>query len=195
VIRFSFPQVVGDNEGVMYYSNEFPVQDGATYRFQCRWRSDGPAVKVFIKCYDEIQTVYRGEAGSLTLEAGDPNTGSRNAPGGRERREVFRGQQKLYGPKHTWNTHTEDFVAKHPRFSPKWGRVMLYAYLGGGNVEFDDVVVKQVVPPPSLNVVQEKRHSSATKVTLKEMEENERRGQEAREGLRKNKRPSGVKEE
>ncbi len=195
VIRFSFPKAVGDNEGVMYYSNEFPIQDGATYRFQCRWRSDGPAVKVFIKCYDEIQTAYRGEARSLGLEAGDPNTGSRNAPGGRERREVFRSQQNLYGPKNTWNTQTEDFVPKHPRYSPKWGRVMLYAYLGGGNVEFDDVIVKQVVPPASLNLVQEKRHSSATKITLKEMEENERRGQEARERLRKDKKTPGNKEE
>jgi len=195
VIHFSFPQVVGDNEGVMYYSNEFPVEDGATYRFQCRWRSDGPAAKVFIKCYDQIPTVYRGEAPPFALEAGDPNTGSRNAPGGRERREVFRSQQNLYGPKNTWNTQTEDFVSKHPRYSPKWGRVMLYAYLGGGSVEFDDVVVKQVVPPASLNLVKDKRHSAASKVTLKEMEENERRGKEARERLQKGKKTLGVKEE
>ena len=195
LIRFSFPQVVGDNEGVMYYSNEFPVEDGATYRFQCRWRSDGPAVKVFIKCYDETQTVYRGEARPLGLEAGDPAAGSRNVPGGRERRDVFRSQQNLYGPKNTWNTQTEDFVPKHPQYSPKWGRVMLYAYLGTGNVEFDDVIVKQVVPPASLNLAKDKRHSAATKVTLKEMEENVRRGQEARERVQKGKKTLGVKKE
>ena len=194
VIRFSFPQSVGDNEGVMYYTSEFAVQEGATYRFQCRWRSDGPAAKVFIKCYDETQTVYRSESRSSGLEAGDPATGSRNAPGGRERREVFRSQQNLYGPKNTWNTQTEDFTPKHTKYSPKWGRVMLYAYLGGGNVEFDDVIVKQVVPPASLNLVQDKRHSAATKVTLKEMEENERRGKEARERLRKKEEPQGAKQ-
>jgi hypothetical protein len=157
VIRFTFPAVVGDNEGVMYYSRPFPVQEGAVYRFQCRWRTNGPAVKVFIKCYDE-------------------------------QREVFRSQQNLYGPKNAWNTQTEDFTPSHPRYSPKWGRVMLYAYIGSGVVEFDDVVVKQIVPPRSQNLVKDPRHSSASKVTIKEMEENERRAKEADRGEEKAKK-------
>ena len=64
------------------------------------------------------------------------------------RREVYRSQQNLKGPNGTWNTQTEDFTPKHTKYSPKWGRVMLYAYLSPGVVEFDDVVVKQIVPPP-----------------------------------------------
>ena len=64
VIRFTLDKNVAENEGVMYYSEYFPVEEGAKYRFQCRWRSDGPAVKVFIKCYDEEGSPYRAEAGS-----------------------------------------------------------------------------------------------------------------------------------
>ena len=71
VIRFTLDRNVAENEGVMYYSDFFPVEEGATYRFQCRWRSTAPAVKVFIKCYDADET-------------------------GR-RREVYRSQQNLQG--------------------------------------------------------------------------------------------------
>jgi hypothetical protein len=53
LIRFTLDQNVAENEGVMYYSDYFPVEEHAKYRFQCRWRTSGPAVKVFIKCYDE----------------------------------------------------------------------------------------------------------------------------------------------
>ena len=61
-------------------------------------------------------------------------------------REVYRCQMNLKGPKNAWNTHTEDFTPKHTKYTPQWGRVMLYAYLGAGQVDFDDVVVKQIVP-------------------------------------------------
>ena len=125
VIRFTLDKNVAENEGVMYYSDFFPVQDGATYRFQCRWRSNGQAAKVFIKCYDSVSEAKR-------------------------RREVYRSQQNLSsGPVNTWswNTHTEDFTPKHVKYTPRWGRVMLYAYAVPGVVEFDDVVVKQIVPP------------------------------------------------
>ncbi|MGD0655347.1 MAG: hypothetical protein ABSA16_13475 [Thermoguttaceae bacterium] len=128
IIRFKFDSSVGDNEGVMYYSDYFPVREGAKYRFQCRWKTDGPKVKVFIKCYDEVNTPFLPETA--------------------QRREVYRSQQNLDGPKNTWNTHTEDFTPAHAKYSPKWARVMLYAYLGAGVVEFDDVVVKQILPPP-----------------------------------------------
>ncbi len=148
VIRFTLDRDVAENEGVMYYSDFFPVEEGATYRFQCRWRSTAPAAKVFIKCYDADET-------------------------GR-RREVYRSQQNLQGPGGKWNTQTEDFTPKHTKYSPKWGRVMLYAYLSPGEVEFDDVVVKQVSPPPG-NAAKVRRHSSESKITVKEMEENQRR--------------------
>jgi hypothetical protein len=171
LIRFTLSQNLGDTTGAAYYSEFFPVQEGAKYRFQCRWRSDGPQVKVFVKCYDRIG---RGtaEAGRRTADGGrgkadggrgksegrrekgeggesmgdSPAGETAYVPGFGDVREVYRSQQNLKGPKDTWNTHTEDFTPTHAEFTPRYGRVMLYAYLGAGVVEFDDVVLKQIVP-------------------------------------------------
>jgi hypothetical protein len=154
VVRFTLDRNVAENEGVMYYSDFFPVEEGAKYRFQCRWRSDAPTVKVFIKCYDD-------------------ETG--------RRREVYRSQQNFKGATGTWNTHTEDFTPKQTKYSPKWGRVMLYAYLSPGEVEFDDVVVKQIVPASPGERAKVRRHSSESNITTKEMEENERRSRQQKE--------------
>ena len=117
VIRFTFDEDVGNNEGVMYYSKPFPVEEGSTYRFQCRWRSNGPTAKVFIKCYDEFASAYRPQSG---------------VPSSTQLREVYRSQQNLKGPINVWNTQTEDFTPAHTKYTPRWGRVMLYAYIGGG---------------------------------------------------------------
>ncbi len=56
---------------------------------------------------------------------------------------------------------------------------MLYSYLGAGVVEFDDIVVKQIVPASASDRKKELRHSQDSSVTIKEMEENERRAREA----------------
>ncbi len=132
-IRFAFPSAVGDNEGVMYYSNYFPVEEGAKYRFQCRFRTDGPAVKVFLKCYQDTKTEYQKivKDSSPTPGEGKSKLPHEKTPAreNSQRREVYRCQMKLSGPKNSWNTHTEDFTPRHTQYSPKWGRVMLYAYL------------------------------------------------------------------
>ena len=180
IIRFEFGADVGDSYGVMYYSEPFPVEEGATYRFQCRWRSNGPAVKVFIKCYDLMESEYQ-PASAL---AGKGSDSARYVPNERQLREVYRSQQNLKGPLNQWNTHTQDFTPRHTKYTPRWGKVMLYAYLGAGIVDFDDIVVKQILPPSPSERQKELRHSLASPVTLKEMEENVRRGQEARERLR-----------
>ena len=96
-------------------------------------------------------------------------------------REVYRSQQNLTGPKNTWNTQTEDFTPRQSNYTPRWGRVMLYAYLGAGVVEFDDVVIKQIVPvSPGESVNKVRRPSKETKVTTKEIEEEEQRSKEAK---------------
>jgi hypothetical protein len=127
-LRFTIPPPVAESTGVLIYSDFFPVQAGATYRLQCRWRSTGTAVKVFVKCYDAL----RGEFGGK---------------GGTQKREVYRSQQNLSGPPGHWNTHTEDFTPKHAQFTPRWGRVMLYAYYPAGTVDWSEVVVKEIIPP------------------------------------------------
>ena len=175
VIRFTFDAGIGDGYGVMYYSKFFPVDEGAKYRFQCRWRSNGPNVKVFIKCADEIGTTYRRDSQRKSGGARSPGS---YVPEINQTREVYRSQQNLKGPKNTWNTQTQDFTPKHTKYTPRWGRVMLYAYLGAGVVEFDDVVVKQIVPASPGAGDKRRRHSLETKVTVEEMEENERRGRE-----------------
>ena len=176
VVRFQFDANVGDNEGVMYYSLPFKVEQGAKYRFQLRWRTNGPTVKVFIKCYDDVNTEYASETEKRPT---NPKLRSKDyIPEVAQMREVYRSQQNMKGPKNTWNTHTEDFTPKHTKYTPRWGRVMLYAYLGAGAVEFDDVVVKQIVPPSASEGERDPRHSLETKVTDKDKQENIRRSEE-----------------
>jgi hypothetical protein len=129
IIRFTIPRAVAESTGVLYYSDPFPVQEGATYRFRCRWRSTATAVKVFIKAYDHI----------------DPQ-GFRGAEAAT--REVYRSQQNLAGAPGEWHEHAQDFTPKHDRFTPRSARVMLYAYYPPGVVEWDDVSVRLVKPPP-----------------------------------------------
>ena len=176
VIRFRFGQDIGDSYGVMYYSDWFPIEEGAKYRSQLRYRSNGPKVIVFIKCYSEVAGPYRAESAGGKGSGGPPGSEPpAYIPEMGQRREVYRSQQNMKGPKNVWNTHTEDFTPKHTRYAPHWGRVMLYAYLGAGVVEFDDVVVKQILPPSPGDHQKLQRHSLETDVTIKEMEENERK--------------------
>lgn len=151
-VRFTIPADVAETTGVLYYSECFPVQSGATYRFQCRWRSSGTAVKVFIKCYDEVLGPFR----------------SKNSEGGAtERREVYRSQQNLAGPSRQWNVHTQDFTPQHTQYNPRWGRVMLYGYYPAGTVEWDDIVLKQISQPRPRSG--DARPSLETKVRTKDL--------------------------
>ena len=95
---------VAGSTGVLYYSNFFPVEEGATYRFQCRWRTSGSAAKVFIKCYDELPTSFRTREGGDSFKT--------------EKREVYRSQQNLQGSAGAWNVQTEDFTPQHTQFTP-----------------------------------------------------------------------------
>ena len=149
VLRMDIPKDIAESTGVLYYSQFFKIQEGATYRFQCRYRTNGPSPKVFIKCYDEMPTRVQGARFVLGGESAS-ETGSMNQPGGaadKVFREVYRSQQNLKGPKgEAWNTQTEDFTPKHTKYSPKAARVDLYGYLSPGIIEWDDVVVKEVIP-------------------------------------------------
>lgn len=181
VIHFNVDKDTAELYGLMYYSEPFPVQEGAKYRFQVRWRSKGPAVKVFLKCYDEENSAYREESSQSTSSSSSKLGKDDYLPESKQRREVYRSQQNLSKPTSswTWTTHTEDFTPKHVKYSPKSCRIMLYAYMVPGVVEFDDVVVKEIVPAITSDQVNKvRRHSKETKITVKEMEENERRSKE-----------------
>ncbi len=136
---------------------------------------------MFIKCYDECPA-------SKGRRPGEPRRHPLTQPGQVEYvpqlgqlRECYRSQQNLKGAKNQWHTHTEDFTPRHTKYEPKWGRVMLYAYLGAGVVEFDDVVLRQIVPASASEQKNAPRHSMESGVTIKEMEENERRARETRQ--------------
>jgi hypothetical protein len=111
-------------------------------------------VKVFIKCYDDIPS--RFSDGSQSTES--------------QRREVYRSQQNLQGPARTWNIQTEDFTPRHTQYTPRWGRVMLYAYWPAGAVDWDDIIVKQIQPPPDQPPAKVRRPSLETRVTSDEIE-------------------------
>ena len=72
ILRYNLDKTTAENEGIMYYSRAIPVREGAIYRFQVRFRTDGPWVKVFIKCYDEVPTDYKegGRRGLADLDEG-----------------------------------------------------------------------------------------------------------------------------
>jgi hypothetical protein len=189
VIRFTIPRAVAEAEGVMYYSHPFPVREGATYRFQVRWRSTSPSPKVFIKCYDEMPSEYKGT--KKGVDETDTSTGTQEL--GLDRREVYRSQQNLKGPNSVWNVHTQDFTPKHTKYSPTVGKIMLYGYLTEGVIDWDDIVLKEILPPPAGFDKGDRRHSRASKVTMKEMEENERRGAQSREEIRRENKATAKK--
>lgn len=182
LIRFTLDKNVAENEGVMYYSDYFPVEEGAKYRFQCRWRTDGPEVKVFIKCYDEIGSPYRDSGAAERARGGRKLGKGDHISDTGQRREVYRSQQNLKGPQGAWNTHTEDFTPRHTKYAPRWGRVMLYAYLRPGTVDFDDVVVKQIVAASAGDKSKIRRPSSESRVTDQDIEANERRSRQSPPG-------------
>ena len=128
MIRFRFREVA-ETTGVLYYSDYFPVEEGATYRFRCRWRSTGTAAKVFIKAYDEFEGNYQEKRKRLVAS---------------QKREVYRSQQNMEGEAGAWHEHAEEFTPKHSKFHPRWARVMLYAYYPPGVVDWDDVEVRLV---------------------------------------------------
>lgn len=173
VINLTFDAEIGDGFGLMYYSKPFIVEEGALYRFQCRFKSNGPHPKIFIKCSDVLDSRFNPTPQGLQEGYADSF--------GQQTREVYRSQQNLEGPLNTWNTKTEDFTPRHTKYSPKFGRVMLYGYLGAGTIEFDDIVIKQIRPASPSAKKGALRHSLDTNVTLEEMRDNERRAQEAKE--------------
>ncbi len=177
-LHTEFDAEIGDGFGLMYYSKPFPIEEGALYRIQFRYKkSSGVKPILFVKCYDTIDTIFQKGDNAL-VEGFDDKAG-------RQTREVYRSQQNLFeSPAGNWVEHSQEFTPRHTRFFPKQGRVMLYGHMGAGSIDYDDFVLKKVkeADPEELKA-KIRRHSLDSKVTLKEMEENERRGQESRDRI------------
>lgn len=124
-IRFSLTEAVAAGPGAAYYSDPVSVKDGTVYRVSVRVRSDGPAVKVFLKHYKQLPPGPNEKEGQW--------------------RETRRAHMNCVGEKGQWQDFTMDF---HPhrgdQFDPEVTRVELYAYWPKGVVYFDDVVLKKL---------------------------------------------------
>ncbi|MDR2440893.1 MAG: hypothetical protein LBE12_16145 [Planctomycetaceae bacterium] len=185
-LHTQFDSGIAETFGLMYYSKPFPIEETATYRIDYRIRkSKGVKAIVFIKCYDTIDTTFKPTAEALKEGFTDKL--------GQQTREVYRSQQNHWDMDHPneWIQHSQEFTPRHTKYSPKFGRVMLFAYLTAGSVDYDDFVLKKIK-----DVNQEelrtkiKRHSLDTKVTLQEMEENERRGLDATKKMKQERKES-----
>jgi len=134
VLEFDIPKAVAETYGFDFFSDYIDVDETATYRFSVDYRSDGPAVIIFIKGY-------------ALFPPGEGETAS-------QWREVYRPQRKAGAPKE-WTTLTFDFhpiVRQHSARQAEAHRevkrikVDLYAYHPPGKAYFDNVVVKKVFP-------------------------------------------------
>jgi len=200
-LHFDLDAETAEGFGLMYYSKPFLVEEGATYRLDYRYRlSKRINCIVFVKCYDVIDTNFKPTANALSEGFTDKI--------GQQTREVYRNQQnhqqypigappneKEIANAGKWVQYSEEFTPRHTRFSPKLGRVMLYGFFTAGTIDFDDLVLKKIkdADPAELKAKVE-RHSLDSKVTLKDMEENERRAVEAREGMQKERREGPTEE-
>lgn len=124
-LQFDLDRGRAETAGALYYSDYVPLQPGATYRFQTRVKSLGPTGKVFLKAYDEFPATLGFPA---------------------QRRMVY--EELINGePTGGWTTYSGDFTPRHGAYTPRWLRVMLYAYLEPGVIYFDDCVLKEIKPP------------------------------------------------
>jgi len=127
-MKFDLDRARARSHGGLYYSDYVTLRPGATYRFQVRIKSLRPTPMVFLKCYDELPAKFGFPA---------------------QRREVYR--RPIHAePTGAWETYTTDFTPRSPQYTPRWLRVMLYAYGGeAGVVYYDDCVLKEIKPPPA----------------------------------------------
>jgi hypothetical protein len=174
-LHTEFDAGIAEGFGLMYYSKPFPIEETATYRIDYRIRkSKGVKGIVFIKCYDTIDTTFKPTAEALKEGFTDKL--------GQQTREVYRSQQNHWDMDHPneWIQHSQEFTPRHTKYSPKFGRVMIFGYYTAGAIDYDDFVLKKVKEPDKDELrTKILRHSLDTKVTLQEMEENERRGFDA----------------
>jgi hypothetical protein len=148
-VKFDMPEDIAGSYGMLLYSQPFSVDVGATYRLRWRFKTLAPAVKLFVKGYDE----FPKEAG---FEAQD--------------REVWRSRKDpQFGPRvpkndyklGEWTEYGHDFVpfvtgktdpatgrlVRSPK-QPRFVKLMLYAYWPKGIVYWDDIVVKKIKDAP-----------------------------------------------
>jgi hypothetical protein len=123
VLAMNLSRTAAENNGLACVSDPIEVATGMRYRLAFRYRSDGPALHVFVKGYAMVAA----------------------ADGTRTEREVYRRQVPPSGPTSgRWVQVVDDLNPQNPSLPVQFLRIDLYAYLQPGAVLFDDVVLKAV---------------------------------------------------
>ncbi|MCX5674168.1 MAG: hypothetical protein NTX87_04100 [Planctomycetota bacterium] len=130
VIKYDMDEATAGSYGLDFYSDWIEIQPGATYRFSCRYKSEGPTPKIFLKGYH-----------AFPPQEGFPA----------DRRETYRRQVHPGGEKGQWNSVAADFIpeATRPDQHPTFLKVDLYAYWPKGVIYWDDIVLKKVDDAPA----------------------------------------------
>ena len=130
VIKYDMDEATAGSYGLDFYSDWIEIQPGATYRFSCRYKSEGPTPKIFLKGYH-----------AFPPQEGFPA----------DRRETYRRQVHPGGEKGQWNSVVADFIpeATRPDQQPAFLKVDLYAYWPKGVIYWDDIVLKKVRDAPA----------------------------------------------
>ena len=130
VIKYDMDEATAGGYGLDFYSDWIEIQPGATYRFSCRYKSEGPTPKIFLKGYH-----------AFPPQEGFPA----------DRRETYRRQVHPGGEKGQWNSVVADFIpeATRPDQQPTFLKVDLYAYWPKGVIYWDDIVLKKVRDAPA----------------------------------------------
>ena len=157
VIRFTMNEDVAGTTGVLYYSDFFPVEEGATYRFQCRWRTTGSAAKVFVKCYDELPTEFRTGASGRFAQDREARGLPQPAESPGQRRRLERSDRGLHAPAHPVH--------------PALGTRDALCLLAGRNGRVGRCRRQADCPAPPRKGEKDRRPSTETKVRTREMQE------------------------
>jgi hypothetical protein len=121
---------IADNNGLACVSTWIPVDAGKKYRFSCRYLSQGPIARLFLKGFALKPDQYGDKH--------DPEA---------VRREYYRAQVAPRGKNNAFQLIEMDFTPNSLKpTDPKiqWMRVDLYVYLKPGIIFFDDITMKKL---------------------------------------------------
>lgn len=123
VLAMNLSKSCAESNGMACLSEAIKIEPATRYRLSFRYKSDGPALHVFVKGY----TLFPNINGELTP------------------REIYRRQVPVIGATDgKWVTVQDDLNPQHAQYAVQTLRIDLYAYLVPGSVMFDDVVLKAV---------------------------------------------------
>lgn len=123
VLSMRLSKGIAEATGLACISEPFKIEPKTRYRITFRYRSDGPTLHVFVKGY------FKGPG----IRGADADI------------EDYRRQVPSSGPTDgKWVTVIDDLNPQNPDHPVETLRVDLYAYMAGGLVMFDDVIIKAV---------------------------------------------------